>query len=379
MYNIKSYFSGQAPAPDVITLSFEKEGPKITIQIVQSSDRFRYSCAVDGNPIKEIVRQMQKNDSTMNDFIITIPEIDITRSADEDSKGVVWYTVYVVFESSLSLTSTRTHSQYNHRYAYRISENILTKCRRRFSHFHDLHTDISSVFACSHLQSMLPVFPSRQWKLFVDHLAPDFIETRRAGLERYIQQLTRVPHVRDEPEFLQFVNMFVAKRLEFSIVSNTGVFTCSVGPHLPSLQISLESREYSFVFPGSKPLGLVFRCERPTDMNVETFVVNFKSVDDTKGVAESSGRIKIGDCLTRINGRAVLGKLCYRDIITTIKTFRARHGDLVPMVLHFRRRKGDSNIEEKEDDDDDDDASTPLEEKSHDEDGTTATTVVSEI
>ncbi len=114
MYNIKSYFSGQAPAPDVITLTFEKEGPKITIQIVQTSDRFRYSCAVDGNPTKEIVRQMQKNDSNMNDFIITIPEIDITRSADEDSKGVVWYTVYVVFESSLSLTSTRTHSQYNH-------------------------------------------------------------------------------------------------------------------------------------------------------------------------------------------------------------------------------------------------------------------------
>merc|ERR1711991_1190629 len=108
MYNIKSYFSGQAPAPDVITLSFEKEGPKITIQIVQTSDRFRYSCAVDGNPTKEIVRQMQKNDSNMNDFIITIPEIDITRSADEDSKGVVWYTVYVVFESSLS---TRTHSE----------------------------------------------------------------------------------------------------------------------------------------------------------------------------------------------------------------------------------------------------------------------------
>ena len=93
MYNIKSYFSGQAPPPDVITLSFN--GPKITIQIVQTSDRFRYSCAVDGKPTKEIVRQIQKNDSTLNDFIITIPEIDITRSVGEDSKGIVWYVVRV--------------------------------------------------------------------------------------------------------------------------------------------------------------------------------------------------------------------------------------------------------------------------------------------
>ena len=127
----------------------------------------------------------------------------------------------------------------------------------------------------------------------------------------------------------------------------------------------------------------VFRCERPTDMNVETFVVNFKYVDDTKGVAETSGRIKIGDCLTRINSRAVLGKLCYRDIITTIKTFRARHGDLVPLVLHFRRRKGDSSVEEKEDDDV---ATTHIEEKNHYEEkeecsggSNNTTTVVSEI
>ena len=222
---------------------------------------------------------------------------------------------------------------------------------------------------------------------------PDFIETRRAGLERYIQQLTRVPHVRDEPEFLQFINMFVAKRLEFSVVSNMGVFTCSVGPHLPSLQISLESNEYSFVFPGSKPLGLVFRCERPTDMNVETYVVNFKSSCDTKGVAESSGRIKVGDCLTRINGRAVLGKLCYRDIITTIRTFRARHGDLVPLLLHFRRRSdGDSVAEGKKvpdsetttvsghsEDDDVIASGTKLDDESEHNESNSTTTVVSEI
>jgi len=107
------------------------------------------------------------------------------------------------------------------------------------------------------------------------------------------------------------------------------------------------------VFPGSKPLGLVFRCEHPTNSNEETRVVNFKSCGDTKGVAESCGRIAIGDCLTRLNGRAVLGKMPYRDIITTIKTFRARHGDLVPLVLHFRsRKKVDDGVEKKDDDDD---------------------------
>ena len=107
------------------------------------------------------------------------------------------------------------------------------------------------------------------------------------------------------------------------------------------------------MFPGSKPLGLVFRCEHPTNSNEETRVVNFKSCGDTKGVAESCGRIAIGDCLTRLNGRAVLGKMPYRDIITTIKTFRARHGDLVPLVLHFRsRKKVDDGVEKKDDDDD---------------------------
>jgi hypothetical protein len=151
MYNIKSYFSGQAPPPDVITLTFENQGPKITIQIVQTSDRFRYSCAVNGKPVKEIVRQMNKDDddNALNDFVITIPEVDIARRVGEEKEGIVWYTIYT----------------------FRISENRLTKCRRRFSHFHDLHTDISSTFACSHLQTMLPTFPSRSWKLFVDHLA----------------------------------------------------------------------------------------------------------------------------------------------------------------------------------------------------------------
>jgi len=74
-----------------------------------------------------------------------------------------------------------------------------------------------------------------------------------------MQQLARVPHVKDEPDFLQFVNMFIAKRVEFNIVSTAGVKNCSVGPHLPSLQVRIVFlREEIFVHDVVEKLFSVF-------------------------------------------------------------------------------------------------------------------------
>jgi PX domain len=58
-----------------------------------------------------------------------------------------------------------------------------------------------------HLYSNLPALPHKSSKLLTDHFTAEFIEERRADLEVYLQKLAVVPHVAENPDFLDFLDL----------------------------------------------------------------------------------------------------------------------------------------------------------------------------
>lgn len=323
-YSIRSWFSGQAPPPDTLVLDFDK-GPKVTIQIVQASDRFMYTCTSDGKPLTDIMREASSKESdedSASKFIVTIPEVELVPGS-EGSDPVAWYTMYVI----------------------RRRDGLLTKSRRRYRHFYDFNADILSAFAASHLQSAVPPFPARSWKWLTDHTSLDFLDTRRAELENYMQKLVRVPHVDKGPDFLGFSNMWLPKRVSFALVSMDDIKRREIGPKLASMHVKTIPGEFVHFF-ASGPLGIVLRCDRPKDLNADIVVQEYKrSIRDDNNASpkESHGMIpREGDRLTRINGREVKGSLSYKEAVAEIRKFRARHGGLIPLALHFFRSKGAS-------------------------------------
>eukprot|EP00939_MAST-03C_sp_MAST-3C-sp1_P000783 g783.t1 len=313
-YSLRSWFSGQSPPPDTVTLDFDN-GPRVTMQIIQASDRFLYTCTADGKPIIDTMREVfskEAEDDCTSKYIVTIPDVEIFPGSEE-SDSVAWYTMYVI----------------------RRRGGLLTKCRRRYRHFYELNSDVLSTFASSHLQSAVPPFPARSWKWLTDHTSPDFIELRRAELENYMQKLVRVPHVDVGPDFLGFTNMWLPKRVSFALISMDGVKKREIGPKLASMHVKLIPGEFVHFF-ASGPLGIVLRCNRPTDLNADIVVQEYKQKDAAS--KEGRGRTpRGGDRLTRVNGREVKGRISYKEAIAAIRRFRARHGGLIPLALHFCR------------------------------------------
>jgi len=315
-YSIASWFSGQMPPPDCIAVNFDG-GPKVTMQIVQASDRFQYTCSADGVPLEDMIRAKSEDSSTggASDYIITIPLAEVVPDSEEG--GIAFYTIYVL----------------------RRKDGVLTKCRRRFSHFYDLNNDLLSWTASSHLYDMLPSLPSRQWKLISDHLDDEFVQARRAELEIYMQRLLRVPRVTQSPEFLDFVNLWHPRRAKFSIISAAGTQVHTVPSKLASMHVKLLPGEYAQFFD-TGPLGIVLRCDTPRDINAPVYIARLERRD--------SERMRVGDCLTRVNGREVKGQMSYGTIISTIRAFRARHSGMIPLALHFIRKEDGDESESKE-------------------------------
>lgn len=76
---------------------------------------------------------------------------------------------------------------------------------KRFSDFVNFDYQLRTSFASHHLLDNLPALPSRQVKLIMDHLNPDFVEERRLRLDEYVQALMKIPKVTQLPDFYQFV------------------------------------------------------------------------------------------------------------------------------------------------------------------------------
>lgn len=82
-----------------------------------------------------------------------------------------------------------------------------TTIEKRFSEFVELHQKVWSSYAGSHLLSNLPAPPSRKWKLFTNHKSPQFVETRRAGLHKFLTKLMQIPRISYNIYVLQFLEV----------------------------------------------------------------------------------------------------------------------------------------------------------------------------
>ena len=315
-YSLQNWFSGQMQAPDVITLDF-KEGPKVTLQIVQTSKKFMYACSTDGSPVQELTRSTVCSTTDCHDyvspFIITLSEYEIVPNESEIDDRVVWYTMYVVEKSS----------------------GKLAVCRRRFRHFYELNCDIISAFASSHLQSMLPKFPDRHFKWFTDHYSRDFVENRRTELEVYMQRLVRVPRAAQNPSFKNFINFLTHPKVSLTMVSSSGISSVEIRPRSPTMHVKLRAGEFVHVCARGA-LGIVLRCERPGDINADVFI---SRISESVEFEDGRTKLKVGDRLSRLNGVDVVGKMKYKELISKIRSFRARHGMFLPLVLHFIRNE----------------------------------------
>mmetsp|Transcript_15447 Transcript_15447/g.33294 ORF Transcript_15447/g.33294 Transcript_15447/m.33294 type:complete len:172 (+) Transcript_15447:436-951(+) len=78
---------------------------------------------------------------------------------------------------------------------------------KRFSQFVELDRLVRSAFSGSHLLSSIPPLPSKLPKTFVKHLSPDFIETRRFGLDTYLRKLLALPRIPQNPDVLEFLKI----------------------------------------------------------------------------------------------------------------------------------------------------------------------------
>jgi PX domain len=71
-----------------------------------------------------------------------------------------------------------------------------------------MHTSVHvRIHTGHHLYSNLPALPHKSSKLLTDHFTAEFIEQRRLELEVYLQKLAVVPHVAENPDFLDFLDL----------------------------------------------------------------------------------------------------------------------------------------------------------------------------
>lgn len=75
---------------------------------------------------------------------------------------------------------------------------------KRFKFFKDLQSRLRREFGREEVDALLSRVPSRKFKLFVDHLGPDFVQERRLKLEGFCQSLLRNPSIVNSDTVLDF-------------------------------------------------------------------------------------------------------------------------------------------------------------------------------
>ena len=116
--------------------------------------------------------------------------------------------------------------------------------------------------------------------------------------------LSRIQLISCNAEFRRFLGIADAPKPKYKILGNG---TYVVPPDYKQLAASFDLRpgEYSVTFPLGA-LGMSLKSERNSDTKCPTLVSAFKNNSDgTDGVAKRSGKIGIGDALSRVNGQNV--------------------------------------------------------------------------
>lgn len=228
---------------------------------------FSYTCNFDGVGIKE--------DNERIDRSAEVDKLDVrvtsaTVGIDETGKRVVYYVV-----------TTK-----------RPSDGRVNAVHRRYRDFFNMNDAVRSAYKGSQLMSSLPAPPARSFSMFVDHFDPAFIEERRSRLELFMRAMEAVPRMRSNPDFLAH------------------------------LGFDDRVRETSILFP-SGPLGIELHAQ-----GEHTAIRAFARPTGEAGPAESSGRVGIGDFVSKINGESVLGMPS--EVIMAKLRSAGR-----PLVVHF--------------------------------------------
>lgn len=82
-----------------------------------------------------------------------------------------------------------------------------TELLKRFSEFIDLYEKIWSSYASHELLKDIPKPPKKSFKLFRKHNDAAFIESRRIGLEKFMQGLTKIPAIMSNLFLLEFLEL----------------------------------------------------------------------------------------------------------------------------------------------------------------------------
>ncbi len=146
-----------------------------TVKIEVDYLQHKYECRFAGETLKELTFDIL--DYEDRDIKITIPSHNI-----ETIKGkpVAVFKVNITYDGATQVL------------------------RKRFRDFDTFNTYIRGAFDGHHLLSSLPKLPPKHIRLFTDHFAPAFLETRRKRLEVYCNAMARIPKVAGNPDFISF-------------------------------------------------------------------------------------------------------------------------------------------------------------------------------
>ena len=284
-----SVFHGSATS-----MPFEAGSSRGTLHIFK--DRmmgFKYSCVVDGKTLEEATR-IKKAQPKGKEVVA-----GQVRVSDDDPL----YTARV-----MKCETSRDHSTTNGAiswYLVRV-ESVATKkeatrVHRRFRDFTELDDTVTAAFAGHHMRSSMPPLPSKKIKFMQDHLDSNFLETRRAELDAYVDRLCRVPHVWSTPGMEPF----------FGVASN--------------------AREYSFLFT-QRTLGFtVGKCgPKKSPENGDKvyeppdFPAFVASIDPDALVPG----LKVGDLISKISGKATCN-WPFKAVVNAVKDSPR------PLIVHF--------------------------------------------
>jgi len=296
---------------DTVTLQVDRFFVEVTIT-PKGKTQFLYSCKVNGR-LQRDSTMIPFDPNFQPEFQIKIPGV-IRCDEQEENAGDKGVGIY-----------------------YRV-DTIRTRdgkgaCNlRRFKHFAELNSNLKSSIIGCHMVKSLPKFPAKGIKFLKRHDDPKFVEDRRKRLSEYLTFLSRIQLISRNVEFLRFLGITDAPKPKYKILGNG---TYVVPPDYKQLASAFDLRqgEYAVTFPLG-PLGVVLKSARNNDTTCPTLVSSFKNnKDGTEGAAQRSGKITIGDALSRVNGTNVYtdAQMPHRARIARIKAASR------PLELHFIR------------------------------------------
>jgi hypothetical protein len=249
---------------------FEVGGKRGEIQITPSMGSFSYRCVFESEEVKEDNEIVSSSASEPSpELQIFVPSAVV--GVSDEGKRLVYYQI-----KTAQPTLGRTNSVH-----------------RRFRDILSAYEAIQSAYKGSQLAATIPSPPSRSFSMFVDHFAPHFIEERRDKLQSFLRSLAGVPRALDNSDL-------------------QGILGLS----------SNAIRETSVMF-ASGALGMKLSPKQGNSV-----VTEFVAVGGAAGPAESSGRVGIGDLISKVNGVDVIGE------DHTVITARLRSAGR-PLVVHF--------------------------------------------